>query len=72
MTRIERWFLRRLLKREVMQNYDHDKKIEALYAEIHKACREEFTEDPAPVLDAFLRERFESTQYERRDLQQSE
>ena len=63
MTRFERWYLHRILRREVVQGYDHDQRISALYAMIHDACRQEFSEENDPTLDDALREWFERTQW---------
>ena len=62
MTKFESWFIRRVLRREVRQDFDHHRKIAALYGLIRKACEEEFTEDNAPTLSANLSEWFETTQ----------
>ena len=63
MNKFENWFLKRIIKREVQQGYTHDLMIMALYSMIRQACVEEFTEDNAPTMDAFLSELFERTQY---------
>jgi len=62
MTRFERWFLRRLLRREVRQGYDHDRRVPGLYGLIREACEKEFFEDNSPTLSAFLAECFEQSQ----------
>jgi hypothetical protein len=62
MNRFELWFVRRVLRREVRQDFDHDKKIAALYGLIRQACKDEFTEDNAPTLSSNLSEWFETTQ----------
>lgn len=54
----ERWFLTRIIKREVRQGYDHAQRIEGLYRLIYDAAKAEFYEDNAPTLTAFLVERF--------------
>ena len=61
MTRFEKWFIKRVIEREVMQGYDHDKKITNLYRMINHACRTEFCEDNKPTLDSFLTEQFEKS-----------
>lgn len=63
MNRLEHWFLKRILREEVRQNYDHYQKHVALYQMIRDAHREEFTEDNAVTADDFLRECFEQTQH---------
>ena len=62
MTRFERWFIKRVMRREFVQGPAHAKNIENMYGMIRTVCEREFTEDTAPTLDAFLAERFESTQ----------
>lgn len=63
MTKLEQWILRRILRKEVRQDYDHDKKISNLYSMIREACAEEFTEDNEVTRDDYLRQWFERTQY---------
>lgn len=62
MNTFENWLVKRVIAKEVIQGYDHARNIEALYILIREACEKEFTEDNAPTMDAFLRERFEATQ----------
>ena len=62
MNTIERWFLKRIIAKQVMQDL-HDKNIQELYQLIHNASIEEFTEDNFITIDVFLRELFEATQY---------
>jgi hypothetical protein len=62
MTKIQRWFLRRLLRQEVVQGPDHARRISELYGLIREAAENEFTEDNAPTMDAFLSECFQTTQ----------
>lgn len=57
------WFLKRTFRQEVKQGHYHDLKISNLYAMIREAAENEFTEDNAPTIDAFLRECFERAQY---------
>tara|TARA_R100001480_G_scaffold18283_3_gene27765 strand:+ start:1404 stop:1640 length:237 start_codon:yes stop_codon:yes gene_type:complete len=52
---IERWFLKRIIRKNVMQGSHYDR-ILSLYNLIISACREEFTEDNKPTLDGFLSE----------------
>ena len=63
MNKFERWFLKRIIREEVRQDRDHDKKHIALYQMIRDAHREEFTEDNVLTADACLREWFEATQF---------
>jgi hypothetical protein len=58
MTVFERWFMKRIIKREVRQGYDHALRITLLYAMIREASENEFTEDNVPTLNHFLTERF--------------
>ena len=62
MTRFERWFLKRVIAREVTQGYNHDQRITGLYQMIRDACHKEFYEDNEPTLSDFLSECFEKTQ----------
>lgn len=61
MNRFERWFLRRIIRREVRQGYTHDLRITALYREIHDAARREFYEDNVSSRNEYLREWFENS-----------
>jgi len=63
MTRLELFILKRILKKEVRQSFDHDAKITNLYTLIREAVTTEFTEDNVYTTDSYLRELFESTQY---------
>jgi len=59
------WFERRMLKRIakklVLQDSDHDKCIEGYYRVMNDAARTEFNEDQKITLDASLREWFEKS-----------
>lgn len=59
MNSFERWMLRRIVRKEVRQDYDHDKKIAALFGMIISAARREFSEDNEPTSQAYLMEWFE-------------
>jgi len=61
MNRFERWFLRRIIRREVRQGYTHDLRITALYREIHDAAKREFYEDNFSSRNEYLREWFENS-----------
>lgn len=63
MNKFERWFLTRLLRKQVRQGYSHDLRIMELYSMIRRACDAEFTEDNQATRDAHLRELFEHTQF---------
>ena len=63
MNKLERYFMLGIIRREVTQGYDHTKRISALYGLIRSACENEFTEDSALTLNAFLSELFEHSQW---------
>lgn len=56
----ERWFLRRIIAREVIQGY-HRERIVDLYKEIRIACEKEFYEDNTVTMNSNLREWFEDS-----------
>ena len=60
MNRFERWFLKRIIARQVVQG-DHFKRIEDLYSMIAVACREEFYEDNNVTVGEFCNERFQKS-----------
>lgn len=62
MTRFERWYIKRIFKREVVQGFDHDKRIQNLYQMIRDAAADEFTEDNESTRDSYLLEWFNMTQ----------
>ena len=62
MTKFERWYLKRIIAREVIQGPDHAENIKNLYSMIRNACDKEFYEDNDPTLDFFLLELFDATQ----------
>ena len=55
MNNFERWALRRIAKRAVIQG-DHKSRITEYYQIIIRAARNEFTEDNGPTLNNFLTE----------------
>lgn len=61
MNKLERWFLKRIIKREAIQGYDHPKRITNLYTMIREACENEFYEDNVPTLNHSLTEWFENS-----------
>ena len=67
MTKFEKWFVRRVIRKEVRQGPDHAYNIAMLYKMVRNACNEEFTEDNALTMDYFLREQFERTQFDNRN-----
>ena len=62
MTNFEKWFIKRVLKREVVQSHTHAQNIKNLYCMIREAVENEFAEDNIPTTNAFLKEQFEATQ----------
>jgi hypothetical protein len=52
----ELWFLRRIIKRECRQDFDHAEKITNLYREIRVACEREFYEDSVTTMNSYLKE----------------
>jgi len=62
MTRIKKWILSRIIRREIIQGFNHQRNIAKLYALIRESVEQEFTEDNGPTTDAFLRGLFESSQ----------
>jgi hypothetical protein len=63
MNKFERWFLKRILKKEVCQGFDHDLRIQALYKMIRNAAAQEFNEDNKATLDSTLQEWFERSKF---------
>lgn len=61
MTRFEQWYIKRILKREVRQGFDHQRNITNLYTLIREAAENEFYEDNIPTLNSALREWFEDS-----------
>lgn len=61
MTVFERWFLRRIIKKQVRQDYDHNEKITDIYREIRIACENEFYEDNLVTMNTNLTEWFEAS-----------
>ncbi|MNR71254.1 hypothetical protein D3C71_18690 [compost metagenome] len=59
---IERWFLKRLLRKLVRQDFFHRQRITGVYQMVRDAYEAEFTEDNAITADVNLREWFENTQ----------
>lgn len=57
LSRIDKWLLRWICKRNIVQGWFHDKVLEELYGEIVRAARIEFYEDNRPTLDNYLKER---------------
>lgn len=59
MTGFERWFLRRTVRKQVRQGFDHAENITNLYREIRRAVEQEFYEDNLTTQNSYLREWFE-------------
>ena len=64
MTIFESILIKRVFAKEFVQGPNHKRNIEYIYRLVREACENEFTEDNAHTLDAFLRECFEATQYD--------
>lgn len=61
MTKLERWFLKRLCRKIVTQG-SHKKRITEHYQILMEAAREQFTEETPPSLNSFMLECFEEAQ----------
>lgn len=61
MTKFEEWFLRRVIRKEVRQGYDHAQKITNLYTMIRVAAEQEFAEDNVVTMNSYLTEWFEKS-----------
>lgn len=61
MNKFEEWFLRRVIRKEVTQGYDHAQKITNLYTMIRVAAEQEFTEDNVVTMNSYLTEWFEKS-----------
>lgn len=61
MNQFERWFLRRLLRKLIIQGPTHQDNIIDLFKEIRFACEKEFTEDNRFTMDHNLTEWFEQS-----------
>ena len=61
MNRFEEWFIKRIIKREVRQGFDHPRKITDLYKMIRVACEGEFYEDNTVTLNSAMTEWFEAS-----------
>lgn len=64
--------MRRIIRREVRQGHDHDRRITNLYRMVRKAAREEFYEDNDPTLNQFLTECFEASLKGKEDMEECE
>lgn len=61
MNRFERWFMKRIIRREVGQGVDLPGQITELYRMIRMACETEFYEDNLVTQNSYLREWFEDS-----------
>lgn len=61
MNTVERWFLRRIFRKQVSQGYDHDLRTTELYTMIREAVQNEFYEDNKPTRDCYLTEWFKDS-----------
>lgn len=61
MNKFEKWFLKRVFRKQVVQGHDHDKRITELYTLIREAVENEFTEDNKPTRDDYLTEWFKES-----------
>jgi len=59
MTKLEKWCLRVIFRRQVTQGFDHGRRITDLYAMIRQAAHEEFTDDNPATLNQYLTELFQ-------------
>ena len=55
---LDRWLLKRIARKLVVQGYDHHMRIAEYYKIMEDAARNEFTEDNEPTLKAFLTDCF--------------
>jgi len=56
MTRFERWMLKRITKRIVIQSHEHRNNIIEYYDIMYDAAKKEFYEDNYTTLNCFLEE----------------
>ena len=64
MNSFDKWLLKGILRRTIIQGPDHHKWIRELYFMIRDACKNEFYEDNEVTMDDYLNEWFQQTQYE--------
>lgn len=62
LSRFEKWIIRRIFKRAVIQSFCHKGNITEIYGIMHDECELQYKEDNAPTLDAFLHECFDASQ----------
>jgi hypothetical protein len=61
MNKFEEWIVKRIIKREVRQGFDHQRNIIGLYKIIRVACENEFYEDNTVTMNSNLKEWFEQS-----------
>jgi len=61
-SKFDRWMLKRIFKKIVVQGFDHQSNIEETYKLLRQEAEKIFTEDNAPTLDCFMNECFEASQ----------
>lgn len=62
MNRIERWWLRRLLARELRDDFGYRERVARLYRLIREAAEQQFPLETPPALSSFLACQFETSQ----------
>lgn len=63
LSKFEKWMLQRIIRKAVIQDYNHGTNIMSIYKMVRDACDQEFTEDNVYTRDDSLREWFEATQH---------
>ena len=61
MNKFERWFLNRVFRKQVQQDFNHSTRITELYTMIRCAVENEFREDNVITQNYYLREWFENS-----------
>jgi hypothetical protein len=67
MNKLDRWLLKRICKKLVIQGSEHKSRIAQYYKIMADAARQEFTEDNEPTLKHFLTECYEGALEESQD-----
>ncbi len=68
MTKFEKWLLKRIFRRIVIQSSMHRRNITEVYRLLHKAASKQFNEDNKPTLDGFLYECFDDAHIEQSEV----
>lgn len=58
MNKFERWFLQKILRKQIAQGYCQTENIVELYSMIREATKKEFYEDNDVTISAYLQECF--------------